>query len=74
MIQVFVHADAKNGEPLIGDHYKFVAIPRVGELVVITDEQGETVLRVISVMNFAEPRGDTMRPVSYVTLKCEAVS
>jgi hypothetical protein len=71
MIQIFVHADDKDGDPLVADHYEFAAVPRVGEHVVVDNDSKEVTLRVVAVTHLAEPKGDVMSPLSHVNLKCE---
>ena len=73
MIQIFVHADDKDGHPLVADHYEFAAVPRVGEQLVVDNDSKEVFLRVVGVTHVAEPKGDVMSPVSYVSLKCEVI-
>jgi hypothetical protein len=72
-IQIFVHADTKNGDPLIADHYQFHEVPRIGEQVVITEDGEEFVLKVTAVSHFAHPKGDVMSPVSYIQIEAVPV-
>jgi hypothetical protein len=71
-IQIFVHAEGANGDPLIADHYQFHEVPRLGEHVVVTEDGEEFVLRVTAVSHFAHSKDDSMPPVSYIQIKCDA--
>ncbi len=72
MISIFVKADDKSGEPLVADHYEFVAVPSVGDEVAVTDDRGtEHLLKVRGINHLSKPKGDVMNPLSYIHLICD---
>ena len=79
MIQLYVSARDTDGNQVVGDHYEFLSVPRVGERVILdnrggmTSDDSRTPLRVVEVINYAEPKGDVMSPVSYIQLSCEVI-
>lgn len=70
MISVFVNADRGNA-PLIADHYDFVSVPSIGEDIVVEEGRKQYFVTVESVTHYPEGKGDTARPISYVSLKCK---
>jgi hypothetical protein len=73
MISIFVNAKDTDGQIVIADHYQFKSVPRMGETVLLDNRETPNPLRVVAVINHAEPKGDVMNPLSYIELICEAI-
>ncbi len=79
MISILVTAQDTDGSDIVGGHYQFKSVPRMGERVILDnrgglDGEGSAMpLRVIEVINHAEPKGDVANPLSYLELICEVI-
>ena len=79
MISLYVTARDTDGADIIGDHFEFKSVPRIGERIILDNRGGMdgeeigTPLQVIEVINFAAPKTDIMNPVSYVHLLCRVM-
>ena len=73
MVQIFVSANDRKGDPVVADHYEFDAVPRTGEQVVADQDGIQFLLVVKGVTNFAKTKGDIMDEISPVHLNCELI-
>ncbi len=71
MISIFVHAEGKGDENLIGDHYQFEAVPAVGETVIIDDNGSQYELIVTGVTHLAKRKDDKALETSNVMIACK---
>ncbi|WP_260599494.1 hypothetical protein [Sphingomonas endolithica] len=73
MIKAFVQAD-EDGKPLIADHYEFEVFPRVGDEIVVDNDDGEQVmLKVTAVLHFSQPKaGQNVLPTPSI-LNCDVI-
>jgi hypothetical protein len=76
---IYVSAKDTDGNEVIGDHFEFKTVPRIGERVILNNrggmdkEETGTPLQVMEVINHAVPKGDVMNPMSYVELHCRVM-
>ncbi|MEL6531299.1 MAG: hypothetical protein AAGK01_14535 [Pseudomonadota bacterium] len=74
MIQIFVQSNDENGELLVASHHEFAAVPRVGEDVVVDEDDQQYLLTVVGVSHHAQAKGDFQNSISGVHLACKFVS
>jgi len=73
VIKVFVRAD-DGGMPLIADQYDFEVLPRVGDEVVVEDDNGmQVMLKVTSVLHFSQPKAVTIVLPTAPILHCDVI-
>jgi len=79
VIRIYVKATDTDGGSIIDDAFDFVAVPRIGERIILDNRGGYDEksslppLVVTDVINYAEPKGDVANPLQYVDLICRAI-
>ena len=74
MVNIFVQAEQKNGNPLIAEHYEFENVPREGEQIIVDSGDKQFVLKVTCVTHLSALKGNILPGVSSVTINCKEVN
>lgn len=68
-MKIFVDTDCGT----VSDHFNFVSVPGVGDIVFVMNEQEEIKLRVKLVEHYVVGKGDVSEPIASITIQCERV-